>query len=226
MGRRWWAWWRSGEGDRQERGLGSFGGASRSGSRASERVRRRGAAGGARAGGGIVVRGGGAEALPFAGSGLVVGRVAPLGRRQLGLGGIAWCRQVLGGGWEVPHPPWICRVGVWRRVRWMPRRRWQVVQVRWLLGVLSRTGLGLGGLFSVDVVAGRIRFLVGGGGRSQVVGGLVGLSAWWVVLPFHGLVLFVHGGLWPGGVGWWALVAVPQGNEGVAVAGATWSTVP
>ena len=29
-----------------------------------------------------------------------------------------------------------------------------------------------------------------------------------MVLPSHALVLLVHGGLWPGGVGWWAVVVV------------------
>ena len=40
----------------------------------------------------------------------------------------------------------------------------------------------------------------------MVVGGVWGWSARW--LPSHTLVLFVHGGLWPGGVGWWAVVVV------------------
>ena len=39
-----------------------------------------------------------------------------------------------------------------------------------------------------------------------MVGGVCGWSARW--LPSHSLVLFVHGGLWPGGVGWWAVVVV------------------
>ena len=39
-----------------------------------------------------------------------------------------------------------------------------------------------------------------------MVGGVCGWSARW--LPSHSLVLFVHGGLWPGGVGWLALVVV------------------
>ena len=39
-----------------------------------------------------------------------------------------------------------------------------------------------------------------------MVGGVCGWSAQW--LPSHSLVLFVHGGLWPGGVGWWAVVVV------------------
>ena len=90
------------------------------------------------------------------------------------------------GGGGVPHPLWICRIGVWR---W-----WRLV-VR--VERLSRVGPGLGGAFGVDVVAGRIRFLVWGG-RPLVVGGVVGWSARWVVLPSHALVLLVHGGLWPG----------------------------
>ena len=44
------------------------------------------------------------------------------------------------------------------------------------------------------------------GGWPLVVGRVCGWSAWW--LPSHSLVLFVHGGLWPGGVGWWAVVVV------------------
>ena len=63
----------------------------------------------------------------------------------------------------------------------------------------------------MDVVAGGIRFLVRGGwlirgGWPLAVGGVCGWSARW--LPSHSLVLFVHGGLWPGGVGWWAVVVV------------------
>ena len=65
----------------------------------------------------------------------------------------------------------------------------------------------------MDVVAGgiQIRFLVRGGwlvlgGWPLAVGGVCGWSARW--LPSHSLVLFVHGGLWPGGVGRWAVVVV------------------
>ena len=39
-----------------------------------------------------------------------------------------------------------------------------------------------------------------------MVGGVCGWSARW--LPSHTLVLFVHGGLWPGRGGWWAVVVV------------------
>ena len=76
---------------------------------------------------------------------------------------------------------------------------------------LSLARLGPGGPFGVDVVAGGIRFLVRGGWLVQgrlplVVGGVRGWSAGW--LPSHSLVLFVPGGLWPGWVGWWAVVVV------------------
>ena len=57
----------------------------------------------------------------------------------------------------------------------------------------------------MDVVAGRIRFLVRAG-WPLVVGGVWGWSA--RVLPSHALVLLVHGGSWPDGVGWWAVVLV------------------
>ena len=76
-------------------------------------------------------------------------------------------RPGTGGGRRVPQPAWICRLGVWRQVKWMRRRwrRWRhVVRPQWLLGGLSRLGVGLGGPFSVDVVAGWILLLVGGGG--------------------------------------------------------------
>ena len=169
--------------------LGSRGGASGSGSGASEREGRGGAAGSRRAVVGVSC-GGGAGALPFAGLSPVMWPVWPLGRRRRGIRDPEWCCWVLCGGGKVPHH----RVGVLRRVRRMRRRRRQVVRVRLLLGGLSWVGVGLGGPFGMDVVAGRIRFLVGGG-QSVVVGGVVGLSAWYVVRPSHALVLFVHGGL-------------------------------
>ena len=57
----------------------------------------------------------------------------------------------------------------------------------------------------MDVVAGGIRWLVRGA-WPLVVGGGCGSSARW--LPSHMLVLFVHGELWPGKVGWRAVVVV------------------
>ena len=66
-------------------------------------------------------------------------------------------------------------------------------------------GFGPGGPFGVGVVAGGIRCLVRGG-WPLVVGGVWGWSAQW--LPSHTLVLLVHGGLWPGGVGWLEVVVV------------------
>ena len=99
-----------------------------------------------------------------------------------------------GGGGGVPRPPLIRHVGV----RW---RQWLVVWVE----RLSLVGLGPGGALGVDVVAEGIWWLVRGG-WPLVVGGVWWWSARW--LPSHTLVLLVHGGLWPGGVGWWAVVVV------------------
>ena len=45
--------------------------------------------------------GGGAGAPPFAGRGLIA-RVGPVRRRRQVLGGLAWCRLVLGGGGGPP----------------------------------------------------------------------------------------------------------------------------
>ena len=53
---------------------------------------------------------GGAGAPPFAGPGLIA-RVGPVRRRRRVLGGLAWCRLVLGGGGEVPRRPWIRHLG-------------------------------------------------------------------------------------------------------------------
>ena len=66
-------------------------------------------------------------------------------------------------------------------------------------------GLGPGGPFGMDVLAGGVRFLVRGGWL-LVVGEVWGWSA--RLLPSHTLVLLVHSGWWPGGVGWWAVVVV------------------
>ena len=146
---------------------------------------------------------GGAGAPPFAGPGLIA-RVGPVRRRRRPLGGLARCRLELGGGGggEVACRPWIRHVGVW----W---RQWLAVWVEWL----SSAGLGPGGPFGHRMVAGgvRIRFLVRGwwlvrGEWPLAVGGVCGWSARW--LPSRPLVLFVHGGLWPGGVGRWAVVVV------------------
>ena len=69
------------------------------------------------------------------------------------------------------------------------------------------------GPFGHRMVAGgvRTRSLVRGwwlvrGGWLLAVGGVGGWGARW--LPSRPLVLFVHGGVWPGGVGRWAVVVV------------------
>ena len=106
----------------------------------------------------------------------------------MGPGGPRRCRLVLGWGEGCPtfrgSAPWGCggRGGWWYGSSGCPRWGW-----------------AQGGPFGVDVVAGRIRFLVWGG-RPLLVGGVVGWSARWVVLPSHALVLLVHGGLRPCGL--------------------------
>ena len=57
----------------------------------------------------------------------------------------------------------------------------------------------------MDVVAGGIGWLLRRG-WPLLVDGVCGWSARW--LPSHTLVPFMHGGLLPGGVGWWAVVVV------------------
>ena len=71
----------------------------------------------------------------------------------------------------------------------------------------------------MDVVAREIRFLVRGW-WPLVPGEVSGWSAW--LLPSHTLVLLVHGGSWPAGVGWWAVVVVRArvGSGGVCGGGA------
>ena len=64
---------------------------------------------------------------------------------------------------------------------------------------------GRGGRGDTDTVPGTGGWLVRGG-WPLAVGGVCGWSARW--LPSHSLVLFVHGGLWPGGVEGWAVVVV------------------
>ena len=98
MGRRWRAWWRLGERERRERGAGG------SWWRLGEREGREGAAEArwrcqeCESRGLAAPCGGGAGAPPFAGPGLVAGRVRPVRRCRRVLGGLAWCRLVLGGG--------------------------------------------------------------------------------------------------------------------------------
>ena len=78
---------------------------------------------------------------------------------------------------------------------------------------LRTGGVGRGAVAAVGGGTGRVGPggppLRGRGGRGDTVagtGGVCGWSARW--LPSHTLVLFMHGGLWPGGVGWWAVVVV------------------
>ena len=196
MGRRWRSWWCPGERERRERGPGG------SWWHLGEQERREwvvearwecGRRGRVCCAGGERERRRLRDWASSIESGHSGGVSGPLGASR----GAAW---YWGGG--VPRRPWIRHVGVWWRQR-------LVVWVQWL----SLAGLGPGGPFSVDVVAGgvRIRFLVRvgwlvRGGWPLAVGGVCGWSARW--LPSHPLVLFVHGGFWPRGVGRWAVVVV------------------
>ena len=71
----------------------------------------------------------------------------------------------------------------------------------WARGAPSAWTWWLGGYGSWYGGGGRY-----GGGWPLVVGGVCRWSTRW--LPSPSLVLFVHGGLWPAGVGWWAVVVV------------------
>ena len=139
--------------------------------------------------------GGGAGAPPFAGPGLIA-RVGPVLRRQRPLGGLARCRLVLGGGGGPPSSMDPPRRGVVAAAA--------VVVLGWVGpgGPLRR---GRGGRGGTDTVPGTGGWLVRGG-WPLAVGGVCRWSARW--LPSHPLVLFVHGGLWPGGVGRLAVVVV------------------
>ena len=142
---------------------------------------------------------GGAGAPPFAGPGLIA-RVGPVRMRRRVLEGLAWCRLVLGGGGGGPLSSMD------------PPRRGVVAAAAGGMGrVTVPGGVGPGGPLQRghggrgDTVPGTGGWLVRGG-WPLVVGGVCGWSARW--LPSHLLVLLVHGGLWPGGVGWWAVVGV------------------
>ena len=149
MGRRWRSWWCPGERERQERGLGG------SWWHLGERERREWVVEarwecGRR---GRVCRAGGEREhrrLRDWASSLESGQSGGVGGPWGASRGAAW----YWGGGEVPCRPWFRHVGVWWRQR-------LVVWVEWL----SLAGLGPGGPFGVDVVAGgiRIRFLVRGG---------------------------------------------------------------
>ena len=78
--------------------------------------------------------------------------------------GAAW---YWGGGGEVPRRPWIRHVGVWWRQR-------LVVWVEWL----SLAGLGPGGPFGVDVVAGGTTDTVPGTGGGAGMGGVAPRGRW------------------------------------------------
>ena len=136
--------------------------------------------------------GGGAGAPPFAGP-VLIARVGPVRRCRRVLGGLVWCRPVLGRGGGPPSSM-------------DPPRRGAVVAAAGGMGRVTVPGGVWPGGPPRRGRGGRGDTVAGTGGWSLMVGGVWGWSARW--LPFHTLVLFVHGGLWPGGVGWWAVVVV------------------
>ena len=163
--------------------------------------------------------GGGAGAPPFAGP-APVARVGPVRQRRRPLGGLARCR--LGG--EVPRRPRgpfghrMVAGGVRGPARCclggeVPRRPWGPFGHRMVAGgVRGVTRCRLGGEVP--------RRPWGPFGHRMVAAGVRLVRGWWLVrggwvcgrgvrrLPSRPLVLFVYGGLWPGGVGRWAVVVV------------------
>ena len=150
MGRRWRSWWRLGE---QSGGSGAPGGSSGalgSGSGASEWLRGGGGVGSVSAGGGCALRGGSRSAA-------VCGtrpRRSSRATQEVSAGswGPGAALPGTGEGGEVLRPPWIRHVGMRRRQR-------LVVCIE----SLSLVGLGPGGPFWLDVVAGGIQCLCTGG---------------------------------------------------------------
>ena len=108
MGRRWCSWWRPGERERRERGHGGLWWHVGERERREWVVEARWRCGECGRRGRVCRAGGGAGAPPFTGQGLIA-RVGPVRRLLRVLGGLAWCRLVLGGG--VPRPR-IRHVGV------------------------------------------------------------------------------------------------------------------
>ena len=198
MGRRWRSWWGPGERERREQGPGGRGGAWGRGSGASWWLRRGGVVGSVGAGGECAVRGGSGSAA-FCGTGP---------HRS---GRASQEASACPGG---PHvvPPGTGGGGGGPPSSMDPPRRGVVAAAAGGMGrVTVPGGVGPGGPLrrgrgGRGGTAPRTGGVAGTGGWPLVVGGVCGWSARW--LPSHLLVLFVHGGLWPGGVGWWAVVVV------------------
>ena len=179
-------------------GGGARGGARGSGSGASGWLRRGGGVGSVGAVGECAVRGGSGSAAVCGTGPHRSSRASQKG--SAGPGGFTWCRLVLGGGGGGPP------------LSMDPPRRGVVAAASGGMGRVTvpggvrpegplRCGRGRRG----DTVPGT-GGVAGTGGWPLAVGWVCGWSVRW--LPSHSLVLFVHGGLWPGGVGWPAVVVV------------------
>ena len=176
--------------------LGGRGGTSGSGSGAKERLRRGGPVGGRGSRRRVRCGGGGSGSAAVCGTGPRCGASRASQQASAGLVGPRVLPPITreGGG----SPPHFVD---------LPRRGAAAVAAGSTGRVAVPGGGGPGGSFGLDVVAVLISFLVWGG-RPLVVGGVVGWSARWVVLPPHVLVLLVQGRLRPAGVGWCGVVVV------------------
>ena len=106
MGERWRAWWRLGERERRERGPGRSWWRLGEPERCDRVVEARWRCGECGRRGWVCRAGGEQQRRRFGGPGLVA-PVRPVRRCRRVLGGLAWCRLVLGGRGEVSRPPGI-----------------------------------------------------------------------------------------------------------------------
>ena len=201
MGRRWRSWWCPGERERRERGLGGSLWHLGAQERRQWVVEARWWCGECGRRGRVCRAGGERERrrLRNRASSLESGQSGGVSGSWRGSRGAAW---YLGGGGGGPPSSMD------------PPRRGVVAAAAGGMGrvtVLGGVGpggplrRGRGGRGDTDTVPGT-GGVAGTGGGGLAVGGVCGWSARW--LPSHSLVLFVHGGLWLGGVGRWAVVVV------------------
>ena len=201
MGRRWRSWWRPGERERRKRGLGGSWWHLGERERCEWVVEGRWRCGECGCRGRVCRAGGERERrrLRDRASSLDSGQSGGVGGSWRASRGAAWYWGGGGGPPSSMDPP---RRGVVAAAAGGMGR----VTVLGGVGPGGPLRRGRGGRGDTDTVPGTGGGWLVRGGWPQAVGGVCEWSAWW--LPSHSLVLFVHGGLWPGGVGWWAVVVV------------------